>query len=92
MRLIDADALESKKKTIYMEHENVSIPTRVISIADLHLAPTIDAEPVRRGRWTEDGLCENCGFDALFFMDSHIQVRTHYCPNCGAKMDAGVEG
>lgn len=92
MRLIDADMLESKQKTIYMQHENVTIPTRVISIADLHLAPTVDAEPVRHSRWTEDGVCMNCGMDALCFMDSHIQLRTDFCPNCGAKMDAEVEG
>lgn len=85
MRLIDADALESKKKTIYMEHENVSIPTRVISIADLHLAPTIDAEPVRHGRWTlnhaADYECSECGYENTW--------ETAYCPNCGAKMDMG---
>lgn len=43
MRPIDADVLEAKAKTIYMEFANVAVPTRVISIADLHLAPTVDA-------------------------------------------------
>ncbi len=50
MRPIDAVSLEAKAKTIYMEYENVAVPTRVIPISELHLAPTIDAEPVVRCR------------------------------------------
>lgn len=81
MRLIDADALETKAKTIYMEHGNVAIPTRVIPISDLHLTPTIDAEPVRHGRWEcylSDPFCTECG--------QFAETVTNYCPNCGAKM------
>lgn len=44
--LISRSALEAKAKTIYMEFDNVAVPTRVISIADLHLAPTVDAVPM----------------------------------------------
>lgn len=57
MRLIDADALEAKQKTIYMEFDNVAMPTRVISTADLHLAPTIDAVEVVR--------CIDCKHSAI---------------------------
>ena len=46
--LISRSALEAKAKTIYMEINNVAVPTRVISIADLHLAPTVDAVEVVR--------------------------------------------
>lgn len=95
MRLIDADVLETKSKTIYMEFENVAVPTRVISIADLHLAPAVDAEPVRHGAWIDGrpyvnsrwkvcSVCKECA------PEPHAGYE--YCPNCGAKMDAEVEG
>jgi len=47
--------------------------------------PTIDAEPVRHGKWIEyptaDGMnqCSACGI--LRFGESN------YCPQCGARMD-----
>ena len=85
-RLIDADALESKAKSIYMEYENVIVSTRVIPISDLHLAPTIDAEPVRHARWEGKKwsyLCSICG--GLSLEDGGC--KTNYCPDCGAKMD-----
>ena len=50
-------------------------------------APTIDAEPVRHGKWIDksggiEGAwnhCSVCGERAIELYD--------YCPNCGAKMD-----
>lgn len=86
MRLIDADALETKAKTIYMEHGNVAIPTRVIPISDLHLTPTIDAEPVVRCNIckyyeTDVGFCNYHG---------HGMDWDGYCSR-GAKMDLEVQ-
>lgn len=54
--------------------------------------PTVDAEPVRHGRWggeeifpgfpTLNGyLCSNCN------CRKRAGRKTNYCPNCGAKMD-----
>lgn len=50
--------------------------------------PTVDAEPVRHGRWTylncfEKGRyqCNECGH----FVDAGADK--NYCPNCGAKME-----
>ena len=53
-------------------------------------APTIEAEPVRHGRWNEKGHCECCGYD----MGSRVNKWTNvydlqFCPNCGARMDGG---
>ena len=84
--LISRSALEAKAKTIYMEFDNVAVPTRVISIADLHLAPTVDAEPVRHGYWIPQDNTRTK------FMCSDCKSRNHdgsgkYCSNCGAKMD-----
>lgn len=53
-------------------------------------APTADVAPVVHGRWIEDGsliiTCSECkrGYNL-------IAKYTHYCPNCGAKMDGGAD-
>lgn len=63
---------------------------------------TIEAEPVKHGRWNtaNDGthFCSECGCDASytwddidrFFINSADDVPdriSNYCPNCGCKMD-----
>lgn len=93
MRLIDADELLTDP---YFQDE--SMPERELFIEAVEDSPTIDAEPVRHGRWGTyhitgyDGLhptytvpCLECSYEATF---------THrFCPNCGATMmDAEVEG
>ena len=56
-------------------------------------APTVDAAPVRHGRWQswhasrgEIEQCSECGasYDGV--------TGWSYCPNCGAKMDAPTCG
>ena len=50
--------------------------------------PAADVVPVVHGRWIDDGrgiiICPECkrGYNL------HAKY-THYCPNCGAKMDGG---
>lgn len=97
MRLIDADSLET--------HEIYEGEWRMVVYADdIDAAPTIDAEPVRRGHWlkaewininTEEKRkgrrCSECG-SGYFRYD--ISVNTvfdipRFCPHCGAKMDGG---
>lgn len=101
MRLIDADALDAR---IYND-----IPIRVFgSVAKManmreiiSQAPTIDAEPVRRGRYigTEyDGYADGnpvfyewiCSECECVFEDDKPTYK--YCPNCGAKMDGDGDG
>lgn len=48
-------------------------------------APTIDAEPVKHGRWVLNSQgnwsCSRCGFDPY-----HNNMKgMNYCPNCGSK-------
>ena len=81
MRLIDADALIEEALT-----EGAYGYVDALQIA---IAPTVDAAPVRHGRWETNSdrpdtlICSvcKCGFD-MWKHDSH-----NFCPNCGAKMD-----
>ena len=81
MRLIDADALI---KEACAEGAYGYVDAK--QIAD---APTIDAAPVRHGRWKCNKPCPVCGEDRFKGLDADIWAdwEPPYCPNCGAKMD-----
>lgn len=60
---------------------------------EVKYAETVDAEPVRHGRWMpkpsgycwpEDKICSECGAIYSFCKTQN------YCPNCGARMDGGT--
>ena len=88
-RLVDADELHmyflnkvfTQKNWAYYEIEDA-----------IDSAPTVDAEPVRHGRWEKVGqqffrkhyhnhmvTCSECHREGA--------IRWDYCPHCGAKMD-----
>ena len=54
-------------------------------------APTIEAEPVKHGKWIIKNniypVCSECGKLSDYECDG-THKRSLYCPNCGAKMDA----
>lgn len=81
MRLIDADELIA---TIALEIETKSLIDRRNLFDIIDSAPTIDAEPVRWGRWesidwaNEYFKCSGCGRIERW--------SPNYCPNCGLKM------
>ena len=94
-RLIDADAMRADWLE-YGQNEYVYDTNAVLSSIDEQ--PTIDAEPVRHGRWVKaHGMlppefhgkhgCSLCGHFALSWKIGHEEL-SNYCPNCGAKMDA----
>lgn len=81
MRLIDADALiEIAKQDGAYDY---------VSAEEIANAPTIDAEPVKHGRWIDRGTvcqryeCSVCG-------DQHdwliLPNNINFCPNCGCAM------
>lgn len=85
MRLGDLDAL---KREVQSMNNNLS---GVMMLIDE--APTIDAEPVRHGRWIDhmvrDWRCSECGekINKVRNVDGYCyDDKPHYCPNCGAKM------
>ena len=81
MRLIDANAIKLEKGFF----EKVDNVPKFYEWLDKQ--PTVDAVPVVRGEWKliESELpwieyrCSECG--------TYSKYATHYCPNCGAKMD-----
>lgn len=90
MRLIDADALYDRLAFKRMGDMRRNLyPGIESAIAQLKKAPTIEAEPVRHGRWLVDSrtgmsFCSEC-------TDYAVEADTNYCPNCGAKMDGGAD-
>lgn len=51
--------------------------------------PAADVALVRQGRWIENGIgiivCSEC--QRAYNL---VAIYTHFCPNCGAKMDGGA--
>ena len=65
-----------------------------LHVSDIDTIPRVDAVEVVHGRWVDNGACgykwafycSKCGYiDGYPFNDRH-----NYCPNCGAKMDEGI--
>lgn len=104
MRLIDADALikaiPNTDADIFENCRRCNLLDKEQVIAIINNAPTIEAEPVRQGKWigTEydgyaDGspiyyewICSEC--KTITEDDEPIW---NYCPHCGAKMKGEEE-
>lgn len=107
MRLIDADALieaidEISWYSFYngnfvngAECDEKALYKAIDIFATVDNAPTIEAEPVKHGRWVkkwhdnslighEYEECPDCG---CIISDTEKFWDCNYCPNCGAKMD-----
>ena len=89
MRIIDADYVKSKlNKSALGGH----LHYYVCGVIDD--APTIDAEPIKHGRWIkccnlmgEYFKCSECGYKAEVPTCMGEPIFT-YCPICGSKMDS----
>ena len=89
MKLIDADGLLEKTECLFKDLNSTEDYMGIgynhgvgDSIAIIKNAPTIEAEPVKTGKWIWKGhylVCSECGYD-----DGD---RTNYCPKCGARME-----
>ena len=105
MRLIDADALVKEIKRVYCTgcNDYHGIRCKACATDDaldmVEDALTIDAEPVRHGRWIDmqeddatEGMwrCSICGDDRYFDIMTPAECGSFYCPNCGARMDGDV--
>ena len=92
MRLIDADELE------FFAANHCSDSERLCILDVVEKLPTIDAEPVRHGRWitsemTIDTGCTSCSCCRSEYYIGDLQALEDdddfvmFCPHCGAKMD-----
>jgi hypothetical protein len=94
MRLIDADALkESVHAHDYVLKDCLNSTDKgMFTVGIMQVIaqqPTVDAEPVRHGKWelAEDGwYCSACEMYPPFDCDPE-EKGIPYCPNCGARMD-----
>lgn len=97
MRLIDADVFEKN-----MDKEFAIVPDPLYAVDKaLEETPTIEAEPVRHGRWIPleyDGYADGSPVWDLWecseCQEEHSgdeDTLTPYCPNCGARMDGDPE-
>lgn len=95
MRLIDANALTAEMQKLLTNNDTLIdewLSDRIVE--EIEDAPTIEAEPIKHGRWLKTGqsfvfpekfrnyFCSECGFE----LDKSIRTEYHYCPNCGALM------
>ena len=108
MRLIDADkriaryceencGCTRQECTLTYEHDGCEACTFVQEIED---EPSVDAEPVRHGRWETKEYTTEDSFDDWIVIH-HEEVcsecgkgqgeRSKFCPHCGAKMDEGEQ-
>ena len=87
-RLTDADALidvlNSQACADWLSEQDEYTPASIVEHA-LETLPTVDAEPVKHGKWIpwkyHNGYrCDKC--------NEPVDNKHNYCPNCGARMDA----
>ena len=67
---------------IITDGENCGYCTEDVNLGSI---PAADVAEVKHGRWI-DGVCSECGFDAMYYKGIPAQVYTDYCPSCGARM------
>lgn len=91
MRLVDVDALE--REIMVMTDDELCEDCCYNVVNKLSDAPTVDAVPVKHGRWIDnkesiigeliERNCSRCGQRTTGTYEHFFP----YCPNCGAKMD-----
>ena len=90
MRLIDADAIFKDELILVVPQEHYPIAKYIVE--KIKNTPTVDAEPVKHGRWTihfDDIWPEESTMECSFCHEEQGMgmLDTNFCPNCGAKMD-----
>jgi rubrerythrin len=100
MRLIDADILENMGYELHRTYRQ-DASTMVYEVKKIADVPTIEAEPVRHGRWlhgrevSRDYIGDACvaiHYEKWWCSKCNYTVDGeplwNYCPNCGARMEA----
>lgn len=108
MRPIDADALKATISKYEFNSPNERYKQGGECVLNFYMpkiidgAPTIEAEPVRHGKWVKSRSpggtllcnCSVCGDSAISqdndWGDVIYYHETDFCPYCGARMDGGI--
>ena len=96
--LIDADALKKAMDGYWGRCQRIRKPRNGETAVFLDIKaivedrPTIDAVPVRHGKWTRHTLGSTGGYGTTVMhqcseCESMTISRFRYCPTCGARMD-----
>lgn len=92
MRLIDADFL-LKKGWVLHKMVGTTLHEMPLNHPDV---PTVDAEPIRHGRWVKPNPKGIVTYDEHAYAEcsvchtaEYLGYGMRYCPTCGAKMDGG---
>lgn len=86
MRLIDADALAKFIDYGHLNNPNEKLYSENDIREMIFMMPTVDAEPVRHGKWIWDkynGIVNYHCSECLELCDGEYD----FCPYCGARMD-----
>ena len=76
MKMIEANKVVPLIRLILLDNPNIEkICEGMQDVVNIH---TIEAEPVKRGRWIDGMKCSECG--------QIDWTKPNYCPNCGADM------
>ena len=103
MRLIDADKLYDD--IVQYRDENMLGGGNLLVddiLEDINLSPTVDAEPVRHGKWERTDIteesgwalyrCSCCNWHTTYYYSFSASPTYNFCPNCGAKMEVNDYG
>ena len=97
VRLIDADALKNDLCDFCTaQNEEMEGCDHCMTLDIIDQQPTVDAEPVRHGRWipVTNGRggyeCDQCRNYAPSYQTGKEHL-SDYCPHCGARMDGGAD-
>ena len=94
MRLIDADAFKAEGRELYRcagwDLRDVHYSQMDVE-CNIDYMPTIDAEPVKHGRWIKNPPTEAWEYHCSL-CGTQEDYKENYCRNCGARMDGGEDG
>lgn len=98
MRLIDANKIYDAVERRYQVSSGIEHRRERDLLELICLSETVDAAPVKHGKWIERediiGSYLEQFIDVFYECSACKEPRggiSAYCPNCGAKMDGGVE-
>lgn len=96
-RLIDADFVIDTVNEFKGKNRKTDLGIKLVEEI-VSIAPTVDAEPIRHGKWINDNIdkwkCSLCQKGDIYAfkwsVDEGYELQDNYCPNCGASME-GIE-